>query len=240
MISFLLAAASDGPVTTQVRATPVMCSTFLPTGSLSEQLDVWLEALAGSPGRQALPDLSGASLVLLDLQRLFVDPSSPAYLPGWAAVAPRCQALLAAFRAAGRPVMFTRHVNPLGDDTGVIALFGGRPLRSEDPLAALDPRWQPLGEEPVVHKQRYSPWLCEGLAARVPPGGTLVIAGVTTHRCALATAVEAASRDRVPVLVADACATRSAELHLAALRCVANGFGFVATTREVTHGLRAV
>ena len=214
-----------------------MYSTPPPTGSLQDLLCAWLEALEGSPGRGSLPSLTSASLVLLDLQRLFVDPGSPGFLRGWPVVAPRCAALLRAFRGAGRPVIFTRHVNPIPDDAGVIAHFGGRPLRPDDPLASLHAAWAPRAGEPVLDKQRYSPWWRAGLEALVPPGGVLVIAGVTTHRCGLATAVEAASRDRLPVLVADATTTREPELQLAALRCVAHGFGHVATTQEVIHAL---
>jgi nicotinamidase-related amidase len=199
--------------------------------------DAMLAALAGSPGRGAPPSLAGASLLLLDLQRLFVDPGSPAWLSGWGAAAPRCAALLEAFRAAGRPVIFTRHREPEGRESLVIGHFGGRPLRAEDPLAALAAPWRPLPGERLLDKARYSAWWGTGLEALVPPGAPLVIAGVTTHRCVLAAAVEAASRDRLPVVAADACATRGAELQLASLRVIAHGFGHVASVEEVLRAL---
>lgn len=219
------------------RSPAVMCSTFTPANLAHPQLDGWLRELEGSPGRLPLPSLAGASLLLLDLQRLFVDPSSPAFLPDWTPAAPRCGALLSAMRRAGRPVIFTRHSNPPGDDAGVIAHFGGRPMRPDDPLSALHRGWLPGPGEPLLDKARYSPWWRTRLDGLVPVGGVMLIAGVTTHRCVLAAAVEAASRDRLPVVVADACATRSAELQLATLRTVAHGFGHVATTQEVLDAL---
>ncbi len=176
-------------------------------------------------------------MVLLDLQRLFVDPASPAFLRTWPAAAAGCAALLAAFRAAGRPVVFTRHSNPEHDDAGVIAHFGGRPLRPDDPLAALHPDWRPLPGETVLDKARYSPWWRTELEDHVPTGSVLVVAGVTTHRCVLTTAIEAASRDRLPVVVADATATHGRVLQLAALRCVAHGYGHVASSSEVIDAL---
>lgn len=213
------------------------CSTFLPSGSLDRELAGWLGALDGSPGRRPPPALAGASLLLLDLQRLFVDPASPAFLAGWPAVEPRCSALLEAFRGAGWPVIFTRHLNPAGDGAGVIAHFGGRALRAEDPLAELHPDWRPRDGELLLHKARYSAWWQTGLERAIPADGVVVVAGVTTHRCVLAAAIGAASRDRLPVVVADACATRSSTLQLATLHCVAHGFGHVATTREVIDAL---
>jgi nicotinamidase-related amidase len=181
--------------------------------------------------------LADATLLVLDLQRLFVDPASPAYLRTWASAAPGCAALIAAFRAAGRPVIFTRHTNPEPDDAGVIAHFGGRPLRPDDPLAALHPDWLPRPGEPLLDKARYSPWWRTELASLVPPASVLVVAGVTTHRCVLSAAVEAASRDRLPVVAADACATHGAVLQLAALRCVAHGYGHVASCQELIDAL---
>jgi nicotinamidase-related amidase len=195
----------------------------------------WLADLAGLPGRGPLPPLRAASLLLLDLQRLFVDPVSPAFLPAWPAAEAGCRTLLAAFRSRGLPVIWTRHVHPPGDAGGVIARFGGRPLRADDPLAALC--WEPAPGEPVLLKARYSPWLGTGLDGLVPAGGVVVVAGVTTHRCVLSAGVEAASRDRLAVVVADATATRSGALQRAALACLAGGFAWVAGAGEVLEAL---
>jgi len=207
-------------------------------GQLEARLQQWLRQLEGCRGRAPLPDLGRATLLLLDLQRLFVDPRSPAFLPAWPAVARPCAALLAAFRKAGLPVLWTQHLNAGQDDEGgTIAHFGGRPLRPSDPLSQLAAPWQPLPGEALLRKPRYSPWLHTDLEERVPAGASLVIAGVTTHRCLLAAAVEGASRDRLPVVVADASATSSERLHLAALQALANGFAYVASAAEVMRGL---
>ncbi|MFH1462780.1 MAG: cysteine hydrolase [Pseudomonadota bacterium] len=195
----------------------------------------WLAALAGRPGRRSLPSLAGAHLLLLDLQHLFVDPASPAFLRGWPAAAGPCAALLAAFRQRGRPVIWTRHINPGEDGAGIIGDFGGRPLRRDDPLSAL--AMEPAGGERVLEKARYSAWSGTDLAALLPPGAPLVIAGVTTHRCVLAAGVEAASRDVRAVVVGDATATRDADLQHAALACLASGFTWVASAEEVIHAL---
>ncbi len=214
-----------------------MDSTASPSSELDSALARWLEALDGTSGRAPLPDLGRATLLLLDLQRLFVDPTSPAFLRDWPAVRSRCAALLAAFRRSGRPVVWTVHRNSPGDDAGTIAHFGGRPLRGDDPLCALHDDWRPAATEPVISKARYSPWIGTGLEELVPPGCPIVIAGVTTHRCVLAAGVEAASRDRLPVVVADACATRGEVLQLAALRTLAGGFAHVAAVQEVIDAL---
>ncbi len=211
-----------------------MCSTFTPANPHLSRL---LASLEGSPGRRPLPSLAQATLLVLDLQRLFVDPASPAYQRSWPEAAPGCDAVIAAFRAAGRPIIFTRHVNPEPDDAGVIAHIGGRPQRPDGPLAAQHPDRQPPPDEALIDKARYSPWWQTGLGELIPAGTPVVLVGVTTHRCVLTAAVEAASRDRLPVVVADATATHSSVLQLAALRCVAHGFGHVASAAEVIDAL---
>lgn len=200
----------------------------------------WLGALRGLPGRRPLPPLGGrGGLVLLDLQRLFIDPRSPAFLPGWEGVRGRCAALLAGFRAAGRPVLWTRHVHSGGDDGGAVALMGGRPIRPDDPLSALHDDWTPLDGEKVVEKSRYSLAERGGLEAFLPAGAVAVLAGVVTHRCVLAVAVEASSRDLPCVVAADATASTNERMHESALAVLAGGFAYVASVAEILAALGA-
>jgi isochorismate hydrolase len=69
--------------------------------------------------------------------------------------------------------------------------------------------------------------------------GTLVIMGLQTHLCVLATALDAARRDLRPVVVADACAARERSLHRDALRVLSSGHAHVATADEVISALAA-
>ncbi|MBI5525071.1 MAG: cysteine hydrolase [Deltaproteobacteria bacterium] len=197
----------------------------------------WLKLLDGSPGRRPLPSLSNAILVVIDLQRLFLDPSSPAFLPAWPGIEPRVRALLDLFRAARRPVVWTRHVDPHGESGKVIAHFGGKPMPADDALTAFVQGWQPGPRDGIALKSRYSAWTAPELRARMRPDSVPVFAGVTTHRCILATAVEAASRDRICVVAADACATSSERLHIAALHVLSNGLCHVASVSEIAAAL---
>jgi isochorismate hydrolase len=128
-------------------------------------------------------------------------------------------------------------VNEKADDDGVVAHFGGRPLRRADPLSALAAGWRPRRNEPLLLKNRYSLWASHPVEKVVPSDAVLVLAGVTTHRCVLATAVEAASRDLVCVVAADACATLNEGLHESALAVLAGGFAYVASTQEILQAL---
>jgi bifunctional isochorismate lyase/aryl carrier protein len=197
-------------------------------------------ALAGTRGRRPLPDLSRAALVLLDLQRIFVDPDSPAFLPAWPAVEPNARRLAAAFRAAQRPVIMTRHVHGTSDPGGTLSHFFGRLLTDGDPLSELVPSWEPGPQDAVIDKPRHSAFERSTLAGtlREADAGVVVLAGVQAHLCVLATAVEAGSHDVLPVVALDAVAAPSLGLHTASLVALSGGLSWLATVDEVAGRLR--
>jgi nicotinamidase-related amidase len=196
-------------------------------------------ALEGTRGRRPLPDLSRSALVLLDLQRVFVDPDSPAFLPAWPAVEPNARRLAASFRAAGRPVIMTRHVHAPEAPGGTLARFFGRLLTADDPLSGLSGSWEPGPRDAVVDKPRHSAFERSLLAGVLSEAGAdvVVLAGVQAHLCVLATAVEAGSRDVLPVVALDAVAAPSLGLHTASLVALSGGLCWIATVDEIAGRL---
>ncbi len=198
-------------------------------------------ALEGTRGRRPLPDLGRSVLVLLDLQRIFVDPASPAFLPAWPAVEPNARRLAASFRSAGLPVIMTRHVHDPSDHGGTLAHFFGRLLTAGDPLSELSGSWEPGPRDVVVDKPRHSAFtrspLAEALARS--EADVVVLAGVQAHLCVLATAVEAGSRDILPVVALDAVAAPSLALHTSSLRALSGGLSWIATVDEIAGRLRS-
>ncbi len=192
-------------------------------------------ALEGTRGRRPLPGLNRAALVLLDLQRIFVDRASPAFLPAWPAVEPNARRLAATFRAAGRPVIMTRHVHPPSDPGGTLVHFFGRLLTADDPLSGLHGSWEPGPQDVVVDKPRHSAFERSTLAETLAQieCDVVVLAGVQAHLCVLATAVEAGSHDLLPVVALDAVAAPSLALHTSSLRALSGGLAWIATVDEI-------
>jgi len=199
----------------------------------------WLRTLRDSKGRAPLGRLTSPVLVVMDLQRLFLDERSPAYLPTWPAVRIGVERLLKRFRELGHPIIWTRHVDSGGRSGTVVAHFGGRPITEGDPLSEFTPNVRPAHGEAECVKSRYSAWSSPGFDALLPPDARLVLAGVTTHRCVVATAVDASSRDRICVVAADATATLNARLHMAALSVLSGGFAHVAAVDEILAAIRS-
>jgi len=196
-----------------------------------------LRELAGSRGRRPLPPLSSALLVVVDLQRFFTEPGAPRWLPDWPDRMPGVRALIAAFQSRSLPVIATCHGHPPGDSGGTMRFFFERLLTADDPFADLDPKAGLPPSVPVFRKQRYPVFSVPAIEEAARRWGTVVLVGVQTHRCILASAMDAARLEIRPVVVADACAAGRVEDHRAALRVLAQGHAHVATVEEVIRAL---
>lgn len=208
---------------------------YLDASNVDEVTASLVRDLEGARARGQVPDLAGAALVLLDLQRIFVDPGSPAFLPAWPAVEHRARELASAFRAARRPVVLTRHLHPPSDPGSTIGRFFGRLLEEGDEMSALAAGWEPGPADLVVVKSRHSAFAGSDLAGRLKALGveTVVLAGVQAHLCVLATAVEAGSHDIMPVVALDAIAAPSLALHRSSLQALSGGLAWIATRDEI-------
>jgi nicotinamidase-related amidase len=214
---------------------------YLTPGSLQRWTGELMKALEGTKGRARLPVLDGsAGLLLLDAQRLFVDEASPAFLPSWPAVRSNFLALAGHAEAGRRLAVVTRHLHPDGDAGGSIMHFFGRLLVEGDELSRLHPDMKAFGGARVLEKRRHSAFSNGALDPLLRERGirTLLIAGVQTHLCVLATAVEAGTRDFIPVVVADATAAGDEDRHRAALTALSGGLAGIMTTREVIEQWR--
>ncbi len=174
------------------------------------------EAVRVGMGRLASTERPG--LVLVDCQLLFTLGDDPAVAD--AAVA--CGRAAAAARAAGVPVVWLRVLFDDDDQLGPVWTAKAPALRQLRPgaeLSGVDPRVGHVEGEPVVTKRRASGFVRTDLdeLLRDLDVQTLAVAGFTTAGCVRATVVDAASLDYSPVVLADAVADRSAEIHDAAL-----------------------
>ncbi len=180
------------------------------------------------PGYSLPKDPGKPGLVVLDAMRLFCDSASPAFVPGFPRIEKTLFRLVDALMSAARPVVFTRHVHDAADSGGLIGRMYGRLQRADDPLnaliAAARSRIPPALE---VTKDRHSPFRDESTVGAFRGCDTLLIAGVQTQACVLATAVDAARMGFVPLVVADACASKNRRLHGQTLDVLASGHAFV-------------
>jgi len=179
------------------------------------------------------------ALLIIDLQNdYFPDGSLP--LAGIEEAAARAAELLAAFRAAGRPVVHLQHLSIRPGSTFFLPDTHGAEIH-----AAV----APAGNEPVLRKHFPNGFRETGLQEILAAHGAdrLLVCGAMSHLC-IDTTVRAAFDLGLRVSVAhDACATRdlrfgertvaAADVHASFMAALAAPFARVATTAELLQAL---
>ena len=155
-----------------------------------------------------------SALVVIDMQRIFAEPTSQWFTPRYAAAATQIERLTE--RLAGN-VIWTRFVRDPRED-GSWADYYARWDECRDPEDS--PVWDltmPVAEgDRIVSLPTFSKW-GEELARLTSETPRLVVCGVATDCCVLSTALTAADAGAYAIIAADACAGSTAENHDAAL-----------------------
>ncbi|MCW2777652.1 MAG: nicotinamidase-like amidase [Frankiales bacterium] len=193
--------------------------------------------LSASQGRGALADEEahvtdlmrpGTALLVIDLQecgRMSADEAGIGLMPGFEDVVRRTGTAVAAFRAAGLPVLFSQEVHrpdllDIGrelDGVEGVHCVDGRP--GTELVAEL----RPQSDEHLVRKRRYSCFVGTDLAIvlRGMRVDTLVLAGSLTDVCVHYTFADAHQLDLHVRVLADCVIGSSQDAHDAALRAMA-------------------
>ncbi|HEX5400683.1 MAG TPA: isochorismatase family protein [Pseudonocardiaceae bacterium] len=161
------------------------------------------------------------AVLAVDIVLAYLVDGSPLRAPVEAAVAASAR-LVAAGRAAGLPVVFTRvSYRPGGVDGGLFMqkIPSLRVFEEGSPLAAFPAEPAPRPGETVVTKQYASAFHGTSLAATLTATGvdTLFICGLTTSGCVRASATDALQHGFRPLVVADACGDRDERIQAANL-----------------------
>ncbi len=203
-----------------------------------------------------------AALLVIDMQREFIDPAgavarSGADVSPMAAVVPTVAALLGAARRAGLMIVHTRegHEPGLSDLTVTKAAqyaASGVPVGAVGPLGRAFVRGEaghdfvrelvPLQGEAVVDKPGFGAFFATDLDHRLRNRGIgqLLLCGVTTQCCVHSTLREAVDRGFACLTVADACGTSDPAVQAAALSIIASEghlFGWIAEAGDVIAAL---
>jgi maleamate amidohydrolase len=161
------------------------------------------------------------ALLIVDFVMAYLDPTSPLFAGAEAALASNVR-LLAAARAAGVPVIFTKvEYTPGGANGGLFyrKIPALKVFDAGSPLGEFPASLQPVAGETVVTKQFASAFFDTLLAAILSDKGidTLLITGMSTSGCVRATALDALQNGFAPFVISDACGDRHAAPHSANL-----------------------
>ncbi len=210
-----------------------------------------------------LPDIvlpaTETALLVIDLQNCYLPeapPADPAALAEWtrwapfrerlsSLVLPNTQRLLARFRALGRDVLFARIacLTPDGRDRSLSQArpgFNNLLLPHTAAESQILPAVAPLPHEIVLTKTTDS--ALTGTALRLLLHNLrvrhVVVCGIFTDQCVASTVRSLADESFDVIVVDDACAAGTDELHRAELTILNNIYCQVLTTDETLQSLR--
>ncbi|MDD5094875.1 MAG: isochorismatase family protein [Dehalococcoidia bacterium] len=182
-------------------------------------------------------DPKRSALLVIDMQRYFVDESSGAYLSASAAIIPGILRVIDCFSHAGSPIFFTRHLNTDVNAGMMSSWWHGDLIRPEDPLSEISPRFD-VSKGTVIEKSRYDAFYQTQLG-EILHGQNInqvIICGVMTHLCCETTARSAFMRGFEVFFAVDGTATQNEAFHRAALLNLAHGFAVPVLIEEIVAG----
>jgi nicotinamidase-related amidase len=213
---------------------------YVTVDNIEIKAQAWLERILPYNRHDMQMNVAASALLVIDMQRFFLDATSPTFTCGGLAILPTVKRLVEAFRRAGRPVIFTRHVHHPGDlDSGIMRWWWEGKCLEGSPESEIDPALAPLRSEKVVFKHRYSAFYDTDLQTvlRCLKVEDLVVSGIMTNLCCESTARDAYYRDYRVFVPADGTGTISEEMQLASLLNLAFGFAFVTTGERIVAQL---
>jgi ureidoacrylate peracid hydrolase len=210
---------------------------------MSDRAATFERVLALERGRTAL--------LVVDMQRGFVEPGEAMEVPPARACVPVIRGLLDAFRRTRLPVVFTAFVyspevpllvgelHPEHKPAAPGAPRGfGMPSSSclaGSPSARVVDALAPRPDEPVIDKRWYDGFAGSALdgALRARDVTSLVVTGTMTDICVLATVIGAFNREYRVTVVEDAVATLWPEIQRATLDIIARAYGRVVSSKQI-------
>lgn len=195
-----------------------------------------------------------AALVVVDMQNDFVRVGSPLEVPDARLTIPVQRRLIAEFRSARRPVIFTQFLSRETENLlwlwspmcapDIRCCWKGHLRRYDDAQGDLDctevvDELQPEPRDIRIEKYGYGAFHGTALDGHLRALGvrSLVITGTVTQICVEETAREAFHHGYRTTVVSDGVSSFAPDLHAAALKNFAMKFGWVATAESVASWL---
>lgn len=209
---------------------------YVTPGEIEIKSKLWQKKIAPFNQHRMEIKTDAAALMVIDMQKFFLDPESPTFTCGGLAILPTLKRLIAAFRDTGRPVIYARHVHhPDRIDAGIMGWWWEGMCLEGSPESELHDDIAPLPNEKVIAKHRYSAFYNTDLETilRCLKIEDLVISGIMTNMCCESTARDAYYRDYRVFFMADGTGSINEEMHLASLLNLAYGFAYVTTAGDI-------
>ena len=177
--------------------------------------------------------LARPALLVLDMQRYFLESDSHAFIPSAEAILPGLGLLIGHFYRHNLPAVFTRHINT-PQDAGMMSTWWHDLIDPHNPLSAIVPALD-VSRGFVLTKTQYDVFYKTTLAEWLSKQGVtqVIIAGVMTHLCCETSARSAFVHGFEVFFLVDGTATYNEAFQRASLLNLAHGFARLVLVDEI-------
>jgi isochorismate hydrolase len=178
-----------------------------------------------------------SALLILDMQKYFLDSSSHAFIPSAPAIVPNVNGLYKWYVGMKLPVIFTRHLNS-AQDAGLMAEWWKELIKEDDPLSEILPDLDTRNQI-VVKKSRYDAFMDSSLddMLRQMQVRQLVICGVMANVCCETTARSAFQKGYEVFFLVDGTAAYNERFHMASLLNLGFAFAELALSENICRNM---
>ncbi len=178
-----------------------------------------------------------SALLILDMQRYFLDRSSHAYIPSAQAVIPRLKNLINVFLKKKLPVILTRHLNTY-EDANLMAKWWKELITEKNPLSEIILELRHPNAL-VINKTQYDAFYKTPLENLLKEREItqIVVTGVMTHLCCETTARSAFVKGFTVFFPVDGTATYNEKFHQATILSLSHGFAIPVLCEEIQEAL---
>lgn len=177
------------------------------------------------------------ALVVIDMQKYFCDPLSDACVPDVEKLLDTINHLIAAFKTAQRPVLFTRHIDDR-EEPSLMFEWWTENILADDPRSVLSDELD-ARDCTIVNKHQYDAFLHTDLEERLRRLGItqVIICGVLTNLCCESTARSAFMRGFHVFFLDNGTRTFTHDMHKATLLNLSYGFATISNAEDVLRAL---
>lgn len=214
---------------------------YINSENLSSKTQSWLKTIEPFNQHRLKLSKEKSALMVIDMQKFFLDSTSPTFTCGGIPIIPNIKNLLNEFRKAERPIIYTKHVhNSSLNDAGIMEWWWEGMCIEGSPESEVHDDIAPIAGEKVILKHRYSAFYNTDLETvlRVLKIEDLVITGIMSNMCCESTARDAYFRDYKVHFLADASGSVTEEMHLATLLNLGFGFANITTTENILKQMK--
>ena len=212
---------------------------YLTLENIDKKSNKWLKNLLAFRKRRNVEfHPNNSALLIMDMQKYFLDKSSHAYIPSASAIIPNIKNLMDAFLKRNFPVFFTRHIDEENIESSMNKWWKNS-LRETDTLSEIIPELN-HPDAIIIKKSHYDALYQTPLEKLLKEKGIkqIVITGVMTHLCCETTARSSFMRGFMVFFPIGGSATYNENFHWATLLNLSHGFAIPILCKELINSLK--